>query len=113
MPKLGFVPTDQVRELFEAADAAVVARRDGGTSGALVLALSLGVPVVASSVYAGLVGDAGWLYDATDDGLVGALARAVKSDTNRMADRALERSSLWTWDVAGSRTAALFAECVA
>ena len=55
-----------VRELFEAADAAVVARSDGGTSGSLVLACSLGVPVVAadSPAYAELTlgGRAGWLF---------------------------------------------------
>jgi beta-1,4-mannosyltransferase len=47
-PLLEPVPDEGVTELFGAADAAVLTRRDGGTSGALILALSFGVPVVAA-----------------------------------------------------------------
>ena len=38
-PLLGFVPDEAVAELFDAADAAIVSRGDGGTSGALILVL--------------------------------------------------------------------------
>ena len=43
-PLLEFIPDERVSELFAASDAAVCPRQDGGTSGALILALSMGVP---------------------------------------------------------------------
>ena len=46
--RFGFVPENGVAELYDAADAAVVARGDGGTSGSLILALSMGKAVVAA-----------------------------------------------------------------
>src|SRR4051794_20198158 len=45
-PLLGFVPDERVTELFGACDAAVIARNPG-TSGSLILSLSLGRPVIA------------------------------------------------------------------
>jgi beta-1,4-mannosyltransferase len=89
---LEFVPDDRVADLYAATDAAVVARADGGTSGALVLALSLGVPVVAanSPTYAELTGGgkAGWLFDPADpEGLRRALAQAV-ADRDRRGEKA-------------------------
>jgi beta-1,4-mannosyltransferase len=63
---LGFVPDEKVAELFHACDAAVLPRGDGGTSGSLILALSLGLPVVAADVptIRALThdGEAGWLF---------------------------------------------------
>jgi glycosyltransferase involved in cell wall biosynthesis len=80
-PVLRFVGEDQVGELFGAADAAVVARGDGGTSGSLVLALSMGLPVVVADrpAYRALVraGEAGWLFQSGDrDSLRCALLQA-------------------------------------
>ncbi|MEX2049361.1 MAG: glycosyltransferase, partial [Gemmatimonadota bacterium] len=46
----GFVSFERVRELYEAADVALVPRGDGGTSGSLILALSLGTPVVVADM---------------------------------------------------------------
>jgi beta-1,4-mannosyltransferase len=79
---LRFIPDSDVAELFEASDAAVVPRGEGGTSGSLVLALSLGVPAVVprQPVYEELIGeeDAGWLFEPGDSGsLRSALERAA------------------------------------
>ena len=61
------VPSDRVSELFAAADLAVVARTDGGTSGVAVLTLSLGVPLLAADLPAAreLIAhdQAGWLFE--------------------------------------------------
>jgi glycosyltransferase involved in cell wall biosynthesis len=79
VPLLEFVPDERVAELFGAVDAAVVSRGDGGTSGALILALSLGTPVVVadSPSYSELIGHgrAGWLFAGGDPS---ALARALE-----------------------------------
>jgi glycosyltransferase involved in cell wall biosynthesis len=76
---LSFVPDERVAELFGACDVAVFARGDGGTSAAIVLALSLGVPVIAADVpaYRELIGagSAGWLFEA---GVAASLREALE-----------------------------------
>lgn len=88
-PLLSLVPEDGVAELFGAGDAAVLPRSNGWTSGSLILALSLGLPVVAARVaaYEELVSeDAGWLFAPGDrDSLATTLAAAA-------ADRDLARA---------------------
>ena len=115
-PLLDFVPDEQVAELFGACDAAVLARGDGGTSGALILALSLGIPVVAARcpVYVDLVGSdeaAGWLFEpGSEESLGVALARvAAASPAERAAkaDAALERAQSLSWPEIGQRVAVL------
>ena len=67
---LEFVSEERVAELFHASDAAVSPRGDGGTSGSLVLALSMGLPVVAADVPTVREltrdGEAGWLFRPHD-----------------------------------------------
>jgi beta-1,4-mannosyltransferase len=114
-PRLGFVPDDAVAELFGAADVAIVARNDGGTSGAVVLALSMGVPVVAPRrpAYAELLGAdrAGWLYEPGDTAsLQAALEQAAAAGPAERATRgeaAQRRAEELAWPAIAARTAAL------
>jgi len=76
------VSAERVRELFDASDALVLARSEAWTSGSLILALSLGLPVVAArlSPYEELLdaGRAGWLFRPGDaDSLRAALLQAA------------------------------------
>jgi glycosyltransferase involved in cell wall biosynthesis len=114
--RLGFVADDEVAELFELADAVVVARADGGTSGSLILALSLGRPVVAADtgVYRELANgsEPGWTF-APDDArsLREALVRAA-GDRDGAAARgryALEVAERLDWGPIGQATARVFA----
>ena len=78
---LGFVREEQVAEVFRACDAAVLPSGEGVTSGSLILALSMGLPVVVADVPTAreLVrdGKAGWLFRPHDlPSLRGALERA-------------------------------------
>ena len=92
-PLLGFVPDERVSELFGAADAAVLARSDGGTSGALILALSHGTPAVAAALpsYRELISEdgAGWLYEPGDSRtLAAAFEQAAAEPPAQRARRA-------------------------
>jgi beta-1,4-mannosyltransferase len=114
-PMLGFVPDDAVAESFGAADVAVVTRNDGGTSGAVILALSMGLPVVAPRrpAYAELLDGerAGWLFEPGDAaslraaleraGGAGAEARRAKGAAAR------DRAEQLRWPDIAERTAAL------
>jgi glycosyltransferase involved in cell wall biosynthesis len=113
---LTFVPEHQVAELYAAADVAVVARSDGGTSGSLILALSMGAPVVAADrpAYRELVGEerAGWLFqpertDSLRDALERA-GRATSAERTAKAEEAGRRAARLDWNEIGSTTAALF-----
>jgi beta-1,4-mannosyltransferase len=115
--RLGFVPEARVAELFGACDVAVLPRGDGGTSGSLILALSLGLPVVAARTrtYAELAGDeeAGWLFTPGDrDSLRLALlaAAADPGEARERGTRALNRARQLAWPEIGDRTAELFLE---
>jgi beta-1,4-mannosyltransferase len=111
-PLLRFIPDEDVAELYGASDAAIVSRADGGTSGALVLALSLGVPVIAAATetYRELTDDgrAGWLFDPADgDGLRAALAEAVSSpeSVERKGAAALRIAQELAWPALAPRLA--------
>jgi beta-1,4-mannosyltransferase len=116
-PLLGFVPDRRVAELFAAADVAVVARGDGGTSGSLVLALSMGVAVVAARrpAYEALTGggEAGWLFEPGSARSLGAaLVDAEEAGATERARRGRggrEQVELVHWSDIGARTAALLA----
>ena len=116
-PIVRYIRDSEVAEFFGACDAAVLARSDGGTSGALILALSLGTPVVAARrpVYEGLVGSsAGWLFEPGDPAsLTRALARAsADPDARRKGERALEHATGLSWpEIATSFASLLDAGC--
>ncbi len=113
VPWLEVVPDEDVADLYAAADVAVVARADGGTSGSLVLALTLGTPVVAAATgaYPELVRrDAGWLFDPKDPGaLEAALASALASghELAARAKAAAASADALDWDVVAARLAEL------
>jgi glycosyltransferase involved in cell wall biosynthesis len=101
-PLLGFVPDEQVAELFEASDAAVFPRVDGGTSGSLILALSLGTPIVAAETpgSVGLTGGKGaWLFRPGDADSLRATLEASATGSDAPAKREeVQRLPLPTWD---------------
>jgi beta-1,4-mannosyltransferase len=111
---LDFVPDDAVAELYEAADVAVSGRSDGGTSGALVLALTLGTPIVAAATAANEEltgrGGAGWLFTP---GSADSLAEALRSASAQVELRAekarcaAELAAAMSWDDIARDTARL------
>jgi glycosyltransferase involved in cell wall biosynthesis len=113
-PLLGFRPVEAVAELFGACDAAVLSRGDGGTSGSLILALSLGLPAVfpAADAYDELVAgeEIGWRFRPGDpESLAAALREAASAtDARRRGEHALELAARWRWPEIGTRVASLF-----
>lgn len=111
--RFGYVPDANVAELFAAADAAVVTRGDGGTSGALILALSMGLPAIVARrpAYLDLIDGecAGWSFAPSDAGeLRDALEAAARSEQRQLRGRAaLERARSMSWAASGERTADL------
>jgi beta-1,4-mannosyltransferase len=112
-----FVPFERVRELYEAADAAVVTRGDGGTSGSLILALSLDTPVIVADMPANrrLVGDgsAGWLFRPGNAGDLRSALEAAAGDESARAERASaahHAASVLDWHEAAVRFASLLPE---
>lgn len=110
------IPHERVGDLFEMADAFVLARSEVWTSGSLVLALSLGRPAVAARLEPVVEllgeGDAGWLFDPDDvDSLAHALRSAAADRATAAEKRLVARlrgERLPTWDAVAERTAQLF-----
>jgi len=119
--RLGFVADERVAELFSACDAALCSRGDGGTSGSLILALSLGLPVVAARrpAYEELLDGeaAGWLFEPGDpDSLARTLERAALADRAELAakeDAVRAQVGRLRWDRIGARTASILREALA
>ncbi len=113
---LGPVAADGVAELFGAADTAVFTRGDGWTSGSLILAMSMGVPVIAAqrAAYAALMdGDTGgWLFDpASRSSLAESLSAAAANPESAQSkgDAAFELASRMTWAASAAMLARLIA----
>jgi glycosyltransferase involved in cell wall biosynthesis len=109
-PLLEFIPNDRVTELFDACDATVLTRGDGGTSGALILALSMGSPVIAAANhdYEELIGDAGWVFAAGDARSLAAAFEESAQDAESArakADSAYSRAQALNWPEIAARTA--------
>jgi beta-1,4-mannosyltransferase len=109
---LDYVPDDRVAELFRASDVAVTARGDGGTSGALILALSMGVPVIAAATpaYEQKTGSglAGWHFEPGSTDSFCAAIRAAASDPEERAVKAwaaLELADRHGWQEIAARSA--------
>jgi glycosyltransferase involved in cell wall biosynthesis len=118
-PLLEYIPDERVRELFDAADAFVLARSEIRTPASLILALSLGVPIVAAELppHPELLGDgeAGWLYRPGDaESLRAGLREAARDRTLARAKGASaikQAERLPSWSHIAERTAALIMQC--
>ena len=109
---LGFVPDGEVQYYMRACDACVLPYRQVTTSGAAILALSFGVPVVAPRMgcFVDLIGnDRGVLFDPDDPAsLAEALQRARHMDLDRARVAALAYARTLDWGALGEQHAALY-----
>jgi glycosyltransferase involved in cell wall biosynthesis len=97
---LRFVPEDELQYYMHAADVAVLPYRSATTSGAAILALSFGVPVIAPDVwpFRGLIRqDSGVRYADDADGLLKALMAAQSLDQAHARQAALSIAQSLDW----------------
>jgi beta-1,4-mannosyltransferase len=103
------IPDDEVSTLHRRAHAAIFAYRDVFSSGALILALSYGLPVVAPAVSTAteLVRSPGLETFAPGE-LTAALDRMRSRDWSARRDAALQAAEAHPWSAAAASTGALY-----
>ena len=109
---LDYVPDDEMQLYMNGADAVVLPYRRATTSGAAILAISFGVPVIAPALgpFPALLQDGGGiLYDPLQpDGLAAALQAAMHADMAEMKRSAWKAARRLDWEPIGQRLAALY-----
>jgi beta-1,4-mannosyltransferase len=108
-----FVPDDEVGDIIAAADVVVLPYNNISTSGSLVLAHSLGKPVVAprmASIPEYTDSNASVLYEPDDpNGLKSALVQCIGADTCKMGAYARSIANAWEWSNIAQRVVERFA----
>lgn len=112
---LEFVPDEDIQLYMQAADTVVLPFSEILTSGSTILAMSFGRAVVVPDI--GCVGDL-TAHDATQtsltydpahpDGLLHAMKRALKVDTEAAGEANREHAAELDWETVGARTAAVY-----
>jgi beta-1,4-mannosyltransferase len=106
--RLGHVPDDEVAELHAAADAALLPYRQVFSSGALLLALSLGLPAVVPAEGADDVAGPPATQPFEEGELLAALAAVRVGDPDRRRRLALEAADRYDWDAIAAYTKELY-----
>lgn len=108
------VPVERVDELFKASDAAVFPRGDGWTSGSLILAMSMGIAVIAARrpTYAELMDGetSGWLFEPGDVSSLKECMQAAATNPDQARRRgalAFDVASRMSWAQSAAMTARL------
>lgn len=103
-----YVPDDRVLWYYAAADIAFAPLARVLTSGSALLAMSLGVPVIAPKsgcLPETLPEDSGWLYDPKEPTeLPRVLRHAIASDLRTAGARARSRAESLTWEACAEAT---------
>jgi beta-1,4-mannosyltransferase len=108
---LGHVPDERVAELHEAADAALIPYGEVFSSGALLLALSLGLPAVAPAEGTGELAEPPALEPFSGErGLTDAMEAIRWGDAARRRDAARRSAERFSWDEIARRTRAAYEE---
>jgi glycosyltransferase involved in cell wall biosynthesis len=108
----GYVPTDELAELYRGAAALVLPSRFEGFGLPAVEAMASGTPVVVADEPAlrEVAGDAA-VY--ADDGDFGAAVRRALADRDRLVAAGLERARLFSWRETARRTAEVYRRVLA
>jgi glycosyltransferase involved in cell wall biosynthesis len=107
--RLEHVPDAAVADLHAAADAAVLPYSEVFSSGALLLALSFGLPVVAPARGSLEIAGRPALEPFSDGNLPRALAAIRDGDQSARRDAALAAARRFSWDAIADRTLSIYA----
>lgn len=111
-----FIPEDAVQIYMNAADVVVLPYRDILTSGAVILAMSFGKPIIAPAMgcIPDILDDEGsFQYDPSrEDGLLEAMQHALGADLLKMGKHNFELAEQLQWNDIGRRTREVYQECL-
>jgi len=111
-----FIPDDELQVYMNAADVVVLPYIDILTSGAVILAMSFGKPVIAPTI--GCMPDildtkGSLLYNpAEKDALVKAMRKAMDADLENMGKHNFKLAEMLQWDEVAKRTYEVYAGCL-
>lgn len=111
-----FIPDNEIQVYMNTADVIVLPYQHILTSGAVILAISFGKPVIAPAI--GCIPDiidneGGFLYNPLDkDGLLEALRHALNANLVNMGSHNLEVAKQLSWDEIARRTCEVYQECL-
>lgn len=114
---LEFVPDEDVQLYMNAADVVVLPYKDILTSGAAILAMSFGRPVIAPRLgcVAELIeeGKGGFLYAPEDEtGLLHTMRKAIGANLAKMGKYNLKKASKLDWDKIARMTLGVYRKCL-
>ena len=115
--RLEFIPAEELQVYLNAADVVVLPYKDILTSGAAVLAMSFGKPVIAPKLgcVAELIeeGVGGFLYDPEDeDGLLNAMRKAITANLRALGEYNLQKARELDWLRAAKATLEVYQRCL-
>ena len=111
-----FIPDDEIQIYMNAADIIVLPYRDILTSGAVILAMSFGKPVIAPAI--GCIPDVldsegSILYDPSEkESLLKAMKQALDADLKKMGEHNFGLAKHLRWDKIAKRTYEVYQECL-
>lgn len=112
-----FVPDNEIQYYMNAADAIVLPYNNILTSGAAILAMSFGKPVIAPTIgeLPEVIGQQGGIfYDPAEAGaLAGAIRHAGTADLQAMGQYNLARARQLGWDSIAGKTRDVYLACLA
>lgn len=111
-----FIPDNEVQIYMNAADVAILPYKDILTSGAIILAISFGKPIIAPAI--GCIPDildseGSILYDPSEkEGLLKAMKQVSNVDLKKMGEHNFELASNLQWDEIAKRTYDIYKKCL-
>ncbi|MCI0454773.1 MAG: glycosyltransferase family 4 protein [Candidatus Dadabacteria bacterium] len=111
-----FIPDDEIQIYMNTADVVVLPYRDILTSGAAILAMSFGMPIIAPAI--GCIPDildseGSFLYDPREeDGLINAMRKASAYELREMGKHNFELARKLGWDEIARKTHDAYKECL-
>jgi glycosyltransferase involved in cell wall biosynthesis len=111
-----FIPDDELQVYMNTADVVVLPYRDILTSGAVILAMSFGMPIIAPAIGGIpdiLDSEGSFLYyPSEEDGLIEAMRKALASELRKMGEHNFELAKKLSWNEIAKKTYDVYKDCL-